>query len=192
MQINSAKYLVYLFFGVIFCNSCVTVLEVSERKSDGLYLSARKATILKSELIDLDTINDLLVVPNGVFLKGMAKNINFFERVITIEELEKEIILSNKQDDVGSIASDIGLNKAYRKYKKFLFLELDRDDNQKKRIQLKLVNPNTLEELFVADVYWDTISGINDNHTFNPLFNSLILFIDTNSRSYNKTESLKI
>ncbi|WP_426430939.1 hypothetical protein ACPX19_00920 [Winogradskyella sp. HB-48] len=160
-------------------------MKVSEKQQDGYFNSTKKATILVSESFDLDSNKSLLVVPNSPFMKGMAEKINYFDRIITFEDLEKEIIQNGKQDEVGALTGKIGINNAYRKYKKFLYLKFDDNPDNSKRIQLKLVNPETFDDIFIADTAYDVVwSGVNDQNTFNPLFNSLIDYIRTNSKTY--------
>lgn len=166
--------------------SC-TVMKVSETKSDGFFESSKKAEILVNKPFDLDSNKALLVVPTNMFMKGMAEKIGYFDKVITFEELEKDIIIDGKQDEVGLMTGKIGINNAYRKYKKFLYLKFDDNKEKSKRIQLKLVNPENFDELFVGDTLYDDFwVGVSDQNTFNPLFNSLITYIKSNSKTYGK------
>ncbi|WP_300978490.1 hypothetical protein [Flavobacterium sp.] len=134
---------------------------------------------------DLDKNKQLLVVPNSAFMKGMTEKIGYFDRIITFDDLEKEIIRDHKQDEVGALSGKIGINNAYRKYKKFLYLKFDDNPNKNNRIQLKLVNPENFDDIFIADTGYDPVwSGVNDQNTFNPLFNALIVYIKENSKTY--------
>lgn len=181
----------YFLIALTMITSC-SVLKVSERQSNGFYSSNKKANTVKAIEFDLDTLNELLVVPNSEFMKGMSENINYFKKVITLEELEKEIILARMQDEVGPLVGKIGLNNTYRKYKKFLYLRFDNNSEKSKRLQLKLIHPGTLDEIFVAETLFDTVwAGVYDKNTFNPLFNSLIAYIERNSKSYNRTNRRK-
>ncbi|WP_033399036.1 hypothetical protein [Riemerella columbina] len=167
-------------------NSC-TVMKVSEKNDNGYFDSTKKAETVASIPFDLDANKSLLVVPSGGFMKGMAENIGYFDKVITFEELEKDIIRDNKQDEVGNTSGKIGINNIYRKYKKFLYLRFDESEQKKNRIQLKLINPENFDELFVGETLFDVVwSGVNDQNTFNPLFNSFIDYIEKNSKTYKK------
>lgn len=162
-------------------------MKVSERKNDGEFSSTKKATILISKPFDLDNNKALLVVPNQSFVKGMVEKIAYFDRVITFDELEKEIIRDNKQEEIGSTIGKIGVNNIYRKYKKFLYLRFEDNEDKKNRIQLRLINPDNFDEILIADTAFDLVwSGVNDKNTFNPLFNSLIDYIKANSKTYGK------
>ncbi len=166
--------------------SC-SVMKVSEKKQDGYFESSKKADILVNQPFDLDSNKQLLVVPNNTFMKGMAEKIGYFDKVITFEDLEKDIIKDGKQDEVGALTGKIGINNVYRKYKKFLYLKFDDNKEKNKRIQLKLVNPENFDEIFVGDTLYDDFwVGVNDQNTFNPLFNALITYIKANSKTYEK------
>lgn len=174
--------LFFLLLTAITLQSC-TVLKVSDIKKDGYFASTKNATTLVKTPFDLDNHKQLLVVQNDPFVKGMVEKIGYFDQVITFSDLETEIIKNNMQDEVGTMIGKIGINNAYRKYKPFLYLKIDQED--KKRIQIKLINPDTFEEIFVADTKFDVVwSGVNDQNTFNPLFNALIYYIKVNSTTF--------
>ena len=162
-------------------------MKVSEKTEKGLFKASKKADILVNKPFNLDENKSLLVVPNSPFMKGMVEEIGYFDKVITFDDLEKDIIKDNKQDEVGTLNGKIGINNAYRKYKKFLYLKFDDNKEKSKRIQLKLVNPEDFDEIFVADTLYDDFwVGVNDQNTFNPLFNALITYIKGNSKTYVK------
>lgn len=87
----------------------------------------------------------------------MGEKIGYFDKVITFDDLEKEIIRDNKQDEVGALIGKIGINNIYRKHTKFLYLKLDNNKDKKNRIQLKLINPENFDEIFVGDILYDNI-----------------------------------
>lgn len=168
----------------LLLNSCGSVMKVSDLNEKGFFHASKESETIKNIDFDIDSNRELLVVPNGVYMKGMAEKLNYFGRVITFDDLEKEIIKDNKQDEVGALTGKIGINNAYRKYKKFLYLRFDDNKEKNSRLQLKLINPENFDEIFVADTYYDTIwVGAFDGNTFNPLFNELIKYIKKNSKN---------
>lgn len=167
--------------------SCGTVGKVTERQGDGKFQATKQAKTLKSVPFDLDSHKTLLVVPNAEFMQGMAENLNYFEKVLKFEDFELEIINAQKQEEVGALSGKIGLSNAYRKFKPFLYIKLDKNDKDSRYIQLKLINPNNAEELFVNEIFMDFVwAGVNDKNVFNPLFNGLIDYIESNSKTYKK------
>ncbi len=167
--------------------SCGTVGKVTERQENGKFQASKEAEIIKSIPFDLDSQKTLLVVPNGEYMLGMAENINYFDKVIKFEDFELEIIRDEKQEEVGSLSGKIGLSNACNKYKPFLYIQLDDNDEKSNYVQLKLINPKNAEELFVTEIFMDFLwAGVHDRNTFNPLFNSLIEYIESNSKTYKK------
>jgi hypothetical protein len=181
---NTLK-LLSLFFIILILTNCGTVLKVSDLNEKGYFYSSNQAGLIKSVNFDLDSNKQLLVVPNGAFMKGMAGKLIYFDRIITFDDLEKEIIKNNKQDEVGILSGKIGINNAYRKYKKFLYLKFEENQEVSNRLQLKLINPENFDEIFIGEIQYSTSVGVYDGNTFNPLFNELIRYIKKNSKTYN-------
>ena len=112
--------------------------------------------------------------------------LNYFKEVIDSEQLESRIVAMGLQDRVPSVQDRIGINNAYRHYKKFLWLHLEiRQQGRKQYARLTLTNPDTLEDCFVTEKYLDFIwRGVSDRNTWYPLFNSLIEYLKANSKTY--------
>ena len=168
--------------------SCGTFLKVSELKKNGRFKASNTAEILKSVPFDLDTHKALLVVNNHEFYLGMARNINYFDSVITLEEFEQEIINAGKQKEIGSLTNIEAFSNAYTKYKPFLFLANNIEEGDETYWQLVLINPVNNEELFANQMLYDfdNILKITDKNTYNPMYNGLIDYIESNSKTYNK------
>ena len=147
---------------------------------------------IKNKDFNLDSNKKLLLVNsnymlNRSYIKSKTEKINYFERVLTIEEFEKEIIKENKQDETGIITYDSDMNKIYKNYKPFLFLFFYYN-KEKESIQLRLINPDTSEEIFVSDIpyKYSTFNPVHEDDIPNPLFNELIKYIRKNSYSIKK------
>lgn len=168
--------------------SCGSFLKVSELKNNGRFKASKVATTLKSVPFDIDTHKALLVVPTDDFFMGMAKNINYFDRVITTEELEQEIKKMGKQDAISSLSGLDRWSKAYEIYQPFLLIGGDIRDEEKTYFQFKLINPSNKGELYVNKILYDLdrILWMTDKNTYNPLYNGLIEYIESNSKTYNK------
>jgi hypothetical protein len=178
----------FLAFYIISC----TVLKVTEREENGYFPASNVAYMVENKNVNLDTIKSLLVVQNGEFMYGMAQRLDYFDTIVTFEQFERDIITNNKQDLVGDINGKIGLNKAYRHYKKFLYLTMYQTNSKgvATNIRLKLTNPNTLEEIFISQLPSTGSGGVNDQNVFYPLFNKMVDYIYEHSDIYkekNKT-----
>ena len=174
-----------LFILLIVAFSCGTVGKVTELKENGKFAASKKAKTIKSIPFDLDSHKSLLVVPNNDYMLGMTKNIEYFNEVLKFEDFELAIIRDEKQEEVGALSGKIGLSNAYKKYKPFLYIRLDENEEKPNYLQLKLINPEKSEELFVAEIFMDFVwVGVYDKNTFNPLFNELIEYIKSNSATH--------
>lgn len=182
-------------FLVIVCAlltaSACTQLKVAEvDPSTGYFPGADTAPVVLAKPLDLDAHKGLIVVGTSDFLVGQLKNIGYFEEVIAVDELETQIIKANLTNQVPSVRDKIGLNKAARFYKPFLWLRVgDRQEGAKEYVQFILTDPITLEDYFVTETELDYLwKGVNDQSNWYPMCNSLIDYIKHNSRTYGKRQ----
>ena len=179
---------VSIFFIIIYLAGC-SVMQVAELDPETKRFPTKvQATIVKSINTDLDGLKNLLLLPDNEFVKGQIGNIDYFDETMTIDELETVIVRNNLQDKVPSVKDKIGINKAYKAYKPFLWLKFDtREDGNKIYGQFILIKPDTLEEIFIVEKYFDYVwAGVNDKNTWYPMFNALVDYIDNNSKTWNK------
>lgn len=182
-------YKLFAFALVIFVSACGTQLQVVELDPDtGYFPGARQAIVTTSMDIDLDKHKSLVLVPSGDFTSNMTKNIGYFDEVITVAELEKLVILNNLTEEIPSVTNRIGINKAAKSYKKFLWLRWDsRIVGNREYMQLVLTDPITLEDIFVSETLLDHVwRGVNDKANWYPMMNSLVDYIKKNSNTYQK------
>ncbi|RUO19296.1 hypothetical protein CWE08_09950 [Aliidiomarina iranensis] len=174
----------FVVFVMLFILSGCTTFKVVETDADtGYFPTQQVAVVVKSETIDLSSRKELVLVPNGDFTKGMIENIGYFDRVINFEDLEKIIIQEDLTDEVSSISDRIGVNRAAKEYKPFLWIRWDiREDGFRSYQQLILTDPLTLDDYFITETYLDTTwTGITDQHNFYPMMNALIDYLRENS-----------
>lgn len=158
----------------------------------GLLPTEIEATTLKSEKFDLDQRKELLVfVGDNEFVVEQVNTIGYFDEVLGREELEAAIIKADLVDKIPTVEGLIGLNNAAKNYKPFVYLDFDsREEGTNGYLQLVLTDAASMDELFRAERYLDTIwEGVNDRNTFYPLFNALIKYIEDNSETYNAKEN---
>lgn len=147
-----------------------------------------KATIVSSVDTELDDMKSLLLLPDNNFVKGQIGNIGYFDQTMTIDSLETLIIQNNLQDKVPSVRDKIGINKAYKEYKPFLWLRFDtRQEGNKTYGQFILTKPDSLKDILVVEKHFDYVwAGVNDSNTWYPMFNAIVDYIDKNSKTWNK------
>lgn len=171
---------------MILLAGCTTTMKVTKPDPQTkLFPSPKSANVIKEMDVDLDSKKSLVLVPNGDFTVDMLKNVGYFDEVITFEELEKILIKENLTETVPSIEDRIGLNKAAKFYKPFLWLRWDsRQDGTREYTQLVLTDPITVEDYLVAETYLDHMWGINDRNNFYPMFNALVEYMKRNSETF--------
>lgn len=171
---------------ITLISACTSMKVAKLDPKTGRFPTKTKATVVTSVKTDLDTMNSLLLLPDNEFVKGQIANVNYFGKTITLDELETLIIKNDLTDKVPSIRDKIGINKAYKAYKPFLWLRFDtRDVNGKRYGQFILTKPDTLEDIFVVEKHFDYVwAGVNDNNTWYPMFNAIVDYIDSNSKTW--------
>jgi len=177
-----------IVFLIMLTSACTSLKVVETNSKTGYFPGNKTADVVKSVKIDLDSLKDIVLVPNGDFTSKMVKNIGYFNTVMTFEDLETAIIKNDLTDKVPSLNDRIGLNKAAKAYKKFLWLRWDtRTDGSSQYKQLILTDPITLEDLFIAETYLDHVwAGVSDQKNWYPIMNSLIDYLKENSATYGK------
>lgn len=178
----------WLAVAAVMLTAC-TSFEVGQLDPKTGYLATKtKAATIVNKPFDLDARKAMVLVQNDTFVQGQLKALNYFDEVITNLDLENRIIKENLTDKVTSVRERIGINNAAKHYKPFLWLRFDIDNTKPEYARMYLTDPLTMEDLFGAEVYMDTIwAGVNDENAWYPLFNQLIDYVKANSKTYGKT-----
>lgn len=168
-------------------------------EKNGFFKATKQSKTVKSISFNLDKYKSLLVVKGEDFAstvgnqypREMINNIGYFDNVLTLEDFKKDIVKNKNQDKIGSLSDKLGLNKAYREHKPFLYVEFKIRKGKRafpavSFLQMTLTNPDNLEEIFIGETFMDIyLTGIGAKQTYNPLFNELIKYIKANSITYN-------
>lgn len=173
---------------VLLCTAC-TNMQVADIDAKTGYLKSQKsAKTITSAQVDLDKKKSLLLVPDEEFVKEQISKIGYFDKVITFDELEKEIIKNELQEKVPDVRNKIGINNAYKYYAPFIWFRVDtRGKAPSEYAQFILTDPKTLDDLLVAEIHMDYLwAGVNDQNTWYPLFNEVIKYIENNSETFRK------
>jgi hypothetical protein len=173
---------------LLFLSGCSSMKVVPLDQKTGRYPTSSKATVVASKPIDLDSRKGLILVPNGDFFVGEVTNMGYFTQVITIDELEKAIVQKNLSDKVPSIHDAIGISNAAKYYQPFLWLHgKTHGSGTQTFAQFILTDPLTLDDLLVVETHLDYVwSGVNDQNNWYPMFNALIDYIQSNSKTYHR------
>jgi len=179
------------FFAVLICSfvaGCGTQMKVASidektglLKSDVGQIS--KAIVVTAKKMSLAPFKGMAFVSGGgEFGVDQLKAVKYFDQVMNYDDLQKLVIANNLQDKVPSLNEPIGLNKLYRSYKPFLWINFKRIQKENKTyLQLIATNPDTLAEVFVSEVFLDFMwAGVNDQNSRYPLFNAFIEWLNQN------------
>ncbi|RTE85473.1 MULTISPECIES: hypothetical protein [Gammaproteobacteria] len=182
------------FFAIVSMTGCETYYVLGERDVETGYLKiSRNASveIVENTPVDLDRYKSLLVIKNSDLVRSQVENLNYFEEIMNMSELEDEIIDNELTDKVPSLNQAIGLTNASNHYREFLVLEfkvIRFDQSHRVDTELSLYDPATAQYLFLAKTTVNV--SFNDQQNVYPLYNKLIDYIEDNSQTYDRFESL--
>lgn len=180
------KYFAFLLM-LLLC-ACTQLKVVPVDPQTGHFPTSNKATVVINEPIDLDERKSLILVASDEFDSAMVKNIGYFDEVISIKELQNQIIAKNLTSKIPSVQDRIGLNNAAKNYKPFLWLKFEtRGAGLNKYARYTLIDPLTMKEYFATETHLDRIwAGVNDQNNWYPMLNAFIDYIRQNSKTYGK------
>ena len=167
--------------------SCGTFNKTSKIDSKTGYFPAKKnkaVTVIKEEKISKGILKKLIIVPNDEYTLEMVKNLNFFDKIMTFEEFQKDIISKNLEDKIPSVSDRIGLKNAYNHYGSFVILHFTKErketnNNTSLYTGISIYDPSKADFIYQNEIYvnlmWD---GWTDQGTMYPLYNSLIDYLN--------------
>lgn len=135
-----------------------------------------KPVILKSEKIEIDRYDDLILVLADKFIVEQTIKFGRFGEVVTKEQLEEKLIQADKTEGLDGISGPISWKRAAENYKPFLVLRADvvRKDG-KAFFNFKVFTADRAALVFESQVEIDYAwKGIGDDVPFYPLYNSFI------------------
>ncbi len=140
----------------------------------------KEVAILKSTNVSADTLKTLLIVPNTTSWIEIGKKINYFKEVMTVAELQRDIIAKGLSDKIPSISDRLGLYNACIHYKHFVLLNMSVEDlkTQGVRTRLSLFDPMRSDIIFKNEVRLNMMwEGYSDKKILYPLLNSLVDYL---------------
>lgn len=143
--------------------------------------SHKAVTVLKRISVDADTLKTLLIVPNQDSWIELGKKINYFKEVMTIAELQRDIIAKGLTYKIPAISDRIGLYNACKNYKPFVMLSfLTRDlGTEGVRTRLSIYDPIRSDVTFQNEVRLNLMwEGYSDQKVLYPLLNSFVDYLN--------------
>lgn len=179
MKTSASRLLLLALLALTACGTQMKVAQIDSKT--GLLKSEfgeiAKATVVVSKPTSLASFEKrAFVTGGGEFGVDQLKATGLFTQVVTFDEMQKIIVANNLQDKVSSISEPIGLSRLAKAYKPFIWVGMKRTTRGRDQFfQIVATDPNTLEELFLAETKLDLIwSGVNDQNARYPLFNAFI------------------
>jgi len=172
----------------LFLSGCSTVGEAKDIdpatgriKTESVY-GTIKATVIKSEKIPVQNYRPLILVLGSKFFKEQTVKFGYFEKVVNRQDMEQLLIKEGKSDIVSDVTNMLSWKKIADNYRTFLVLRPDiREEGRTSYAQLKVVQADKAEEVFVAEVKMDFMwKGVNDDTVFYPLYNAFIDWVNAN------------
>lgn len=178
------KAFIFLIIVGMAVSSCALFCNTKPEKlnSKTHYFRARPnadVTVISEIPVNSDTLKTLLVVPNEDYYFEMGKNLEYFNEVMTYNQLQDKILELGDTLDLRLASPDkLKLNKATRLYKHFVILErldIQRDEHYAWVTGLSVYDPLRGEIIFENRIPDDAIR-CNKGFYF-PLFNSFLRYL---------------
>lgn len=130
--------------------------------------------VLTEISVDADTLKSLLIVPYAS-AKEIAKNLDYFDEVMTDDQFEDAIIKAGFADEIGSIRNRNGLHRAAILFRPFVLFEHVYTQTGSKE-GFRLYDPNREKIIFENEKNIGLFSPSNQARLF-PLYNSLLDYL---------------
>lgn len=154
-----------------------------------LFKTKIKANVTINDTINLDNFKELVIIPGGHFRKELEK-INYFSKIMTFEEFQKEIKKAGFDVSKYNVNSKEGAEFIFKDYKKFIFVAQTRSSTDKDTRQIIIVDPTKGKVFEVEGKLKTNVIGISAGTTYMPeemnnaMLNELVNYIRSNSKTY--------
>ncbi|MEI6091275.1 MAG: hypothetical protein WCR42_12545 [bacterium] len=182
MRLKRQFYYVLTIFAIVGLTSCGSLGKVTTLNPNTGRFPAKKKTIniINKTSVNADTLKTLIIVPDTPYWIGMVQNMKFFNEVMTMDELEKDIIKKGLTEQIPTLSNYNGLKKAYKYYKPFVIIMLteEKKSNGSWYVGFELFDPSRVDKIFQNEIHINQIwSDWTDRGTMYPLFNSLLDYL---------------
>lgn len=176
-----------------FLKTLILIVVFTPLKSfsqEKLFKSSEESYVVKSDTIDLDKNNDLIIIPGGRMFRKFFEKIAYFKEAVDYDTFYKGVKAANITEDDGSPIKSDAYKKYYKKYKHFLVLNLVMGKNN--LVEFNLLKPDTGEIFIVRNKSVTSVIGISAGtthvyeSTWNSMMNEFVNYIRANSKTYGK------
>lgn len=176
-------------FSLLILFSCLISFGQNTQENSQLFRSKIKANVTKNDTINLDNFKELVIIPGGHFRKELEK-INYFSKIMTFEEFQKEVKKAGFDVSKYNINTKEGAEFIFKDYKKFIFVAQTRSSTDEDTRQIIIVDPTKGKVFEVEGKLKTNVVGISAGSTYMPeeinnaMLNELVNYIRTNSKAY--------
>lgn len=180
---------------------CTTTFEVTEvDKATGRFVIPERDAIPASAIkvnkpFDVDSARGLLFVRSNLaelesydsYFENQIEKLGFFTEVVRKDAFERLLIQRGVADQVPSVDGFVGLANAYKAFGPFLVVDFDieGDVGYQVRLKMSVYDPKDASELLTVNHQVTNWAGL-DSVLFQPMFNVLVDYIETNSKTFRK------
>lgn len=143
-----------------------------------------RASVINGEKFDLKKFKGNVYFAGNQYAIEQLTKFNLYKKVWNHEDLQRLVVENNLQDKIPTLREAIGLNKLYKHYQPFLWIDFKYVGSGIPASgdhfwQIVAIDPENLKQLFLAQVKIDPWLR-NDQNSLHPLFNSLAEWIKSN------------
>lgn len=176
------KHLLKIFPVILFtCFNSTLTAQLTDTSKLFPTEGRKQVSISKKVNVNADTLKRLLVIPNSNIWGIWAKQMNYFNEVMTIADFQKNIIAKGLTNKVPSISDRIGLYKAYIHYRPYVLLSqtIKHVGRKKFEVRLNLYDPVRADLIFQNVIHFNLLwEEYTDLKALFPLFNSLVGYLN--------------
>ena len=140
-----------------------------------------KIEIISSIKVNADALKSLLVVPNGDYYFEMGKNLEYFNDVITYNQLHDKILELGDTLDLRLVRPDkLKLHRAAKLYKPFVIMNEPNehlDENDAWVTGFTIYDPLIGETIFQNKMFIKTSMQLNNQGILIPLYNNFLDYL---------------
>ncbi len=180
------KKYVYLVLVILLAASCVPYIKPKPKllnsKTNHFDANNNARVILISNVkVNADTLKSLLVVPNDDYYVEMGKNLNYFNEVMTYNQLHDKILeLGDTLDLRLSMPDKLKLNKAAKLFKPFVLMKEpihQLDEKYAWASGFSVYDPLRGETIFQNKIFTKNAIQLNNKKILLPLYNNFLDYL---------------
>jgi hypothetical protein len=176
-------------FSLLMLFLCLISFGQNTEENNQLFKTKIKANVTINDTISLDNFKELVIIPGGHFRKELEK-INYFSKIMTFEEFQKEIKKAGLDVSKYNLNTKEGAENVFKDYKKFIFVAQTISNTDKNTRQIIIVDPIKGKVFEVEGKQKTNVVGISAGTKYlpedmnNAMLNELVNYIRACSKTY--------